>query len=79
MNTQTYNQAENQQKTKTDNSNSPDTSEYNLTKEEVAESVIHSLNDAQKFLRGEIKLGKARDFIKQLKKEIAEENADERN
>jgi len=59
----------------TKNINKPkfDTGEYNLTQEEVAESVINSLDDAQKFLRGEVKLSKAREFIKQLKKEIEEE------
>ena len=58
--------------------NLSDTSQYNLTKEEVAESIIHSLNDAQKFLRGELKLGKARDLVERIKREIAEEELNEK-
>jgi hypothetical protein len=43
------------------------------SREEFAKNIINSLKNAEKYLRGEIKGSKARDFIKQLKEEIAEE------
>ena len=50
-----------------------DTSQYNLTKEEVAESVINSLNDAQKFLRGELKLSPINELLDELKEYVEEQ------
>ncbi|MCL2485909.1 MAG: hypothetical protein FWF32_07655 [Endomicrobia bacterium] len=42
-------------------------------REEFAKEFIHALKDAEKFLRGEIKLGNARDLIARVQKEIDEE------
>jgi hypothetical protein len=50
-----------------------DTSQYNLTKEEVAESVINSLNDAQKFLRGELELRPLDELLDELDRYVEEE------
>ena len=50
-----------------------DASQYNLTKEEVAESVINSLNEAQKYLRGEIELRSIDELLKEADEYIAEE------
>ena len=55
------------------NKSESDTSQYNLTKEEVAESVINSLNDAQKFLRGEIELRSIDELLDELDKYVDEE------
>jgi len=50
-----------------------DTGEYNLTKEEVAESVVRSLDDAHKFLRGEIELKSVDELLKEAYEYIEEE------
>ena len=50
-----------------------DTSQYNLTKEEVAKSVINSLKDAQKYLRGEVKGRPIDDLLKEAFEYIEEE------
>jgi len=73
MNTQIYNSENVAPKGKKKNKNKIDTSEYNLTKEEIAESVINSLNNAQKYLRGEIKLQPARELIEELKQYVEKE------
>ena len=53
--------------------NKSDTSQYNLTKEEVAESVIRSLKDAHRFLRGEIELRSINELLKEADEYIDEE------
>ena len=50
-----------------------DTSRYDQTKEEIARSIINSLKDAEKYLRGEIKPRKAKDYIEEMKKYAEEE------
>jgi len=53
--------------------NKPDTSQYNLTKEEVAKDVIDSLNWAQKYLRGEVKGKPLDELLNELDKYVEEE------
>ena len=73
MNTQIYNQADKPKKAEAVKQNKSDTAQYNLTKEEVAKDIIHALNDAQKFLRGEVKGRPIDELLDELDNFVEEE------